>query len=109
MFSGVHEFIQVCSGVHEFTQVFSGVHEFTQMFSGVHEFTHVFSGVHEFTQVFSGVFCVVVCRSLFVPFGHCTFKLSLLLRITTSDYSFAIFKHFFYATYETPKLLYNIK
>ena len=45
----------------------------------------------------SFVFCVVFCRSLFVlvSFFPLTTVLSVLLRITNSDYPFDIFKLFF--------------
>jgi len=54
----------------------------------------VFSGVHIARSL---VFCVVFCRSLFVllPFFFLAIVLSVLLRITASDYPFVVFKLFF--------------
>jgi hypothetical protein len=55
------------------------------------------SGAPEFTPVFCGVcvaqslfFCVVFCRSLFVPFFISAIVLYVLLLFTASDYPFGI-------------------
>ena len=52
-----------------------------------------FSGVRVTSSL---VFCIMFCRSLFVPFVlfHLAIVLSVLLRYTDSDYRFGIFKHF---------------
>ena len=53
------------------------------------EFTPVFRRVHVTRDTL--VLCVVLCRSLFVLF-LLIIVLSVLLRITASDYPFGIFK-----------------
>jgi len=52
------------------------------------------------------VFCVVFCRSLFVPFPLAT-VLSVLLQFTDSDYPFGIFKLFFNKTLQKLQLNYG--
>ena len=64
-------------------------HTGTAYRSGAPEFTPVFSGVRVTPSL---VLCVVLCRSLFV------ILLSVLLRLTDSDFPFGIFK-LFLATY----------
>ena len=53
------------------------------------------------------VFCVIFCRSLFVLF-LLAIVLSVLLRLTASDYTFGICKLFLHFDYYTPILFFPI-
>ena len=86
----VHMFpvaVKVVSPVDRFILYFSTSGAGTVIPSGEHEFTPGFSGV---CVARSLVFCVAFCKSLFVLFPL-AIMISVLLRFTDSDYSFAIF------------------